>query len=85
MQWDGTPKHATKTETIRLEEEDFPVRKGGWIYYSRWLNPLGGGTDNWWCQTEQKCVVRLQVICDPSLDLVPYDKRTKKLSGADLI
>ena len=85
VQWDGTPKQATETETIRIEEEDFPVRKGEWICYGRWLNPLGGGTNKWWYQTEQKCVVRLQVVCDPSLDLVPYDKQTNKLSGADLI
>ena len=85
VQWDGTPKQATKTETIRIEEEDFPVRKGEWICYGRWLNPLGEGTNRWWYQTEQKCVVRLQVVCDPSLDLVPYDKQTNQLSGADLI
>ena len=30
-------------------------------------------------------IVGLQVVSDPSLDLVPYDKRTNKLSGADRI
>ena len=46
VQWDGTPKQATKTKTIRIEEEDFPVRKGEWICYGREEQTSGGTRRN---------------------------------------
>jgi len=78
VQWDSEPKKAEKTEVIVIDGEEFLVTEGGWICYSRWLDKLPN-TTKWWYQTDQRCVVRLQVVCDPSLALVAYHKITNPL------
>ena len=83
---DQKAKQAEKTEVIKLHEEEFAVAKGEWICYGTWLSMVPN-TTKWWHQTNQKCVVRLQVVTGPDVHLLPMSStnRIHSNAGRDII
>ena len=81
VRWEGEPFKAKQTEVIKIDGEEFAVTEGEWLCYGRWLTMVPN-TTKWWYQTEQRCVVRLQVVTDPDVDLQRMSPTNKIHSSA---
>jgi hypothetical protein len=73
VKWIGPPSKATKTETIVIGTNPFPVKKGDWLLKGQWLEKLTGGK-NWYTMTKNhgECVVRLQSVLNLDVTMYKY-------------
>ena len=82
VKWVGNPYRAQKDEAIRVDGEEFVVTEGEWLCNGKWLDRLQG-TKKWWYQTDRRCIVRLQAVTNPNLELDPLSDTNKLHSSAD--
>ncbi len=70
VKWTHMPTVADRDEEIELDGEQFLVKEGDIICEGKWLDKIPETTD-WWYETEQRCIVRLQTVVDASIELMP--------------
>ena len=70
VRWLESPKEATTDLLFEIEGEEFAVKKGEMYCKGMWLYKVES-TTNWWKMTTQQCVVRMQVVVDADLDILP--------------
>ena len=62
------PKKAEKDTTFNLDGNDFAVKEGEMYCEGVWLDKVPD-TSDWYVETGQKCVVRMQVVVDTDVEL----------------
>ena len=81
VKWVGQPYQAKDDEVIELDGEEFIVKEGEWLCNGEWLDRLQGAK-RWWYQTDRRCVVRLQAVTNPNLELEPLSDTNKLYPSA---
>lgn len=62
--------HRNKSKVIIKGKGEFNVQKGDWVCEGRWLETVPGRCQNWWCETAQECIVRMQMVADADVNLL---------------
>ena len=64
------PKQADKDEVFEFDGNEFPVKEGELYCEGVWLAKLPN-TSEWYVVTNQRCIVRMQVVVDADVNLLP--------------
>ena len=65
------PKQADKDEVFEFDGNEFPVKEGELYCEGVWLAKLPN-TSEWYVVTNQRCIVRMQVVVDADVNLLPW-------------
>ncbi|KAL7554298.1 hypothetical protein ACHAWF_018123 [Thalassiosira exigua] len=75
VSWAGEPWEVDSDETIVLDGESFYAEKGELVCKGTWLERVPG-SQRWWYETPQQCIVRMQTVVDSDLELAPISNLT---------
>ena len=69
VRWTHEPFEVAETRRIKVGDEEVNVTKGDWVCKGHWLDLVPGRGRNWWYQTTQECIVRMQTVVDADVEL----------------
>ena len=80
------PKKAEKDTTFKLDGNNFAVKEGEMYCEGVWLDKVPD-TSDWYVETGQKCVVRMQVVVDTDVELHAWseDNRFARNLSGDIV
>ena len=68
-----SPKQAKQDTVFRCDGNEFAVKEGEWYCEGLWLEKVRG-TVKWHYLTDQKCIVRMQIVIDADVQLLSWSE-----------
>ena len=80
VKWTEMARKAERDERFEIEGEAFMVKKDEWYAKGIWLELV---EQHWWKTTSQSCIVRMQVVVDSDVEMLPISADNQLRSNLD--
>ena len=67
------PEQADKDFVVKFGTNEFAVKEGDKYCHGVWLDKVPE-TSKWFVVTEQRCIVRMQVVVDAKVEMLPWSE-----------